>query len=78
MQECDLDLIYLPNTGAIVFCADDVIECSSVFSYCQGISILSAHLVLVRRLVRISCRSLYLPHSHSSLRIQVDYPTTEE
>lgn len=32
MQECDLDLIYLPNIEAIVFGADDIIEYNSMFS----------------------------------------------
>lgn len=40
MQECDLDLLYLPNIEAIVFWADDIIEYSSIFSYCQSIYIL--------------------------------------
>lgn len=33
-------LFYLPNIEAIVFWTDDIIEYSSMFSYCQSIYIL--------------------------------------
>lgn len=78
MQECDLDLIYLPYTEAIVFWADDIIEYSSIFF------LLSEHLYFINSSCthRMMCLFIFNVISYTYLIalmcFQVYFPTIRE